>query len=62
MLEQFDVVVFIVDKPSTSAKKVLGGGLINEVGVGGGEGLITGLFKTTAFQNKLHSSADQNTF
>ena len=36
MLEQFDGVVFIVDKPSTSAKKVLGG-LINEVG-GVGEG------------------------
>ena len=25
--------------------------------VGGGGGIITGLFKTTAFQDKLHSSA-----
>ena len=27
------------------------------VGGGGGGGIITGLFKTTAFQDKLHSSA-----
>ena len=52
MLEQFDRAVFIVDQLSTSAKspgrirlrKVLGG-LINEVGGGEGEGLITGQFQ-----------------
>ena len=63
MLQQFDGVVFIVEQPPTSAKKqwayttsqgVLGG-LINE-GWGVGR-IITGLFKTIAFQDKLHSSA-----
>ena len=63
MLRQFDGVVFIVEQPPTSAKKqwayttsqgVLGG-LINE-GWGVGR-IITGLFKTIAFQDKLHSSA-----
>ena len=68
MLQQFDGVVFIVEQPPTSARKqwayttsqgVLGG-LINEGwGVGG---IITGLFKTTAFQNKLHSSAAKKYF
>ena len=62
MLQQFDGVVFIVEQPPTSAKKqwayttsqgVLGG-LINE-GWGVGR-IITGLFKTIAFQDKLHSS------
>ena len=64
MLQQFDGVVFIVEQPPTSAKKqwayttsqgVLGG-LINE-GWRVGGGIITRLFKTTAFQDKLHSSA-----
>ena len=63
MLQQFDRVVSIVEQPPTSAKKqwayttsqgVLGG-LINEGWEVGG--IITGLFKTTAFQDKLHSSA-----
>ena len=63
MLQQFDGVVFIVEQPPTSAKKqwayttsqgVLGG-LINE-GWGVGR-IITELFKTIAFQDKLHSSA-----
>ena len=63
MLQQFDDVVFIVEQLPTSAKKqwayttsqgVLGG-LINE-GWGVGR-IITGLFKTIAFQDKLHSSA-----
>ena len=63
MLQQFDGVVFIVEQPPTSAKKqwayttsqgVLGG-LINE-GWRVGR-IITGLFKTIAFQDKLHSSA-----
>lgn len=63
MLQQFDGVVFIVEQLPTSAKKqwayttsqgVLGG-LINE-GWGVGR-IITGLFKTIAFQDKLHSSA-----
>ena len=63
MLRQFDSVVFIVEQPPTSAKKqwayttsqgVLGG-LINK-GWGVGR-IITGLFKTIAFQDKLHSSA-----
>ena len=63
MLQQFDGVVFIVEQPPTSAKKqwayttsqgVLGG-LINEGWEVGG--IITGLFKTTAFQDKLHGSA-----
>ena len=63
MLQQFDGVVFIVEQLPTSAKKqwayttsqgVLGG-LINEGWVVGR--IITGLFKTIAFQDKLHSSA-----
>ena len=63
MLQQFDGVVFIVEQLPTSAKKqwayttsqgVLGG-LINE-GWRVGR-IITGLFKTIAFQDKLHSSA-----
>ena len=63
MLQQFDGGVFIVEQPPTSAKKqwayttsqgVLGG-LINE-GWGVGR-IITGLFKTIAFQDKLPSSA-----
>ena len=63
MLQQFDGVVFIVEQLPTSAKKqwayttsqgVLGG-LINEGWEVGG--IITGLFKTIAFQDKLHSSA-----
>ena len=63
MLQQFDGVVFLVEQLPTSAKKqwayttsqgVLGG-LINE-GWGVGR-IITGLFKTIAFQDKLHSSA-----
>ena len=63
MLQQFDGVVFIVEQLPTSSKKqwayttsqgVLGG-LINEGWEVGG--IITGLFKTTAFQDKLHSSA-----
>ena len=63
MLQQFDGVVFIVEQLPTSAKKqwayttsqgVLGG-LLNE-GWGVGR-IITGLFKTIAFQDKLHSSA-----
>ena len=63
MLQQFDGVVLIVEQLPTSAKKqwayttsqgVLRG-LINE-GWGVGR-IITGLFKTIAFQDKQHSSA-----